>query len=265
MMPKTEERHAMALMNENEKIFGIFHRPTSDAPYPAVLMCHGMAGNKAGRYRIYVDLAQQLAMSGIAALRIDFRGSGDSEGSFEAMTLKGEVSDALVALAWLQQQAGVDPNRIGLFGRSLGGAVAVMAASEYGRSKSLALWCPIFSGAQWHDKWLWVKQNNAYADALKALRTINGQTAGIAFLEQLFSMQLSPHLDKLAHIPLFHAHGLKDNTVLPTHAEAYKTARESAPALSKFILLPESDHDFSALEEREKVIEETCHWFKSTL
>lgn len=261
----TEEREAVTLLNEGQKIFGIFHRPLVAKPYPAILMCHGLAGHKAGRYRIYVDLAEKLAANGIGVLRIDFRGSGDSEGEFSAMTLRGEVSDALVALKWLANHEEVDENRIGLFGRSLGGAVAVIAASEYTRCKSLVLWCPIFSGDQWHDKWMLVKNNNGHPEHLAALRTINGQMGGIPFFEELFAMQLKPHLARLASTPLLHVHGLKDDVVLPTHAEAYKGARTQAQATSKFLLLPESDHDFSHIAERQQAIKETCQWFQDTL
>lgn len=264
-MQKTEAREAVTLVNEGQKIFGIFHRPLGESSYPAILMCHGLAGHKAGRYRTYVNLAEKLAAHGIGVLRIDFRGSGDSEGDFSAMTLMGEVSDALVALQWLEHHDEIDKNRIGLFGRSLGGAVAVIAASEYKQCKSIALWCPIFSGDQWHDKWLIVKNNNGRPEHLSALCTINGQRGGILFFEELFRMRLEPHLARLSHLPLLHAHGLKDDVVLPTHAEAYKKERQHAEGASRFLLLPESDHDFSDITERQKAIHETCLWFENTL
>lgn len=258
-----EEREAITLVNEGQKIFGIFHRPLVSTPYPAILMCHGLGGHKAGRYRIYVELADQLTAHGVGVLRIDFRGSGDSEGLFSAMTLSGQVSDALVALTWLRNHPEVASDRIGLFGRSLGGAVAVITAANYNHCKSLALWCPFFSGDQWHEKWNLVKNNNGHPEHLSALRTINGQVAGIPFYEELFAMELTHYLEKLATTPLLHIHGLKDETVLPSHAEAFKRAREGTE--SKFLLLPESDHDFTPLQERKKAIKETCLWFQTTL
>ena len=130
-MLKHEERHSVTLHNQGEKLFGIFHRPLTGSPFPAVLICHGLAGHKTGRYRVYVELAEQLTAHGIGALRIDFRGSGDSEGAFADMTLSGEVSDAILAMKWVQTQAEVDSGRVGIFGRSLGGTVAVITAAEY--------------------------------------------------------------------------------------------------------------------------------------
>ena len=262
---KHEEREAITLLNEGQKIFGIFHRPLIKKPYPAVLMCHGLAGHKTGRYRIYVDLAEQLTHHGIAVLRIDFRGSGDSEGEFLDMTLTGEVSDALLGLNFLRDHEEVDEKRIGLFGRSLGGTVAIITAARYNHCKSLALWSAIYSGDQWHDKWIMVKNNNGHPEQLMALRTINGQVGGLPFFEELFSTNLSDQLSLLNDTPLFHAHGLKDEVVLLSHAEAYKKERQSSSAPSKFLLLPESDHDFTPVDERKKAIQETCLWFQKTL
>ena len=264
-MHKHEARESVTLVNKGEKIFGIFHRPLVKAPYPAVLMCHGLAGHKAGRFRVYVELAEQLSAHGIGVLRIDFRGSGDSEGDFAAMTLKGEVSDALLGLNWLRNEADVDEKRIGLFGRSLGGAVAVITAAEYDHCKSLALWCAIYSGDQWHDKWIMVKSNDGHPEHLAALKTFNGQMAGVPFFEELFSMRLKPFLKKLNDTPLLNIHGLKDDIVLTSHAEAYKEERKVSAAPSKFIILSETDHDFSHHHDRKKAIKETCQWFKETL
>lgn len=260
---KHEERQSVTLQNGGDKLFGIFHRPLVDKPFPSVLICHGLAGHKTGRYRVYVELAEQLTAHGIGALRIDFRGSGDSEGAFSDMTLAGEVSDALLALEWLKKVEGVDPKRIGLFGRSLGGAVAVITAAEYSECKSIALWAPIYSGDQWQDKWEWAQTQHANPENHVDLRTINGQIAGLPFFEELFTMDLEKRLLSLKNIPLLHIHGLKDQIVYPSHADEYRVQRNGS--VSKFISLPESDHDFSFMPEKQTAIKETCKWFQETL
>lgn len=45
-------------------------------------MLHGFTGNKTETHFLYTRLARQLATQGIAALRFDFAGSGDSQGEF---------------------------------------------------------------------------------------------------------------------------------------------------------------------------------------
>jgi len=262
MLKKYEEREAITLVNNGEKLFGIFHRPLVKEPFPVVLFCHGLAGHKTGRYRIYVELAESLTKHGVGVLRVDFRGSGDSEGDFADMTLAGEVSDALIALEWLKSAPGVDREKIGIFGRSLGGSVAVIAASEFGHVKSLALWAPIFSGDQWVEKWSQLDLNS-HPDQYADLRTINGQVVGIPFYEELFAMKLEEKLANLQEIPLLHIHGLKDSIVHPVQSEWYQNARNGSDSL--FYLYDESDHDFTHMAERKKAILETSLWFQKTL
>lgn len=119
-MSITEERESIVLTNEGEKIFGVLHLPKGIDKPPCVLVLHGLGGHKTGRFRVYVDLAESLVKAGIAVLRFDFRGSGDSEGSFAEMTLNGEISDALVVLKFLHKDSRIDNQRIGIFGRSMG-------------------------------------------------------------------------------------------------------------------------------------------------
>jgi len=47
------------------------------------------------------------------------------------MSLQGEVSDAVKAFEFLSQQPDIDPMRMGIFGRSFGGAIAVIAAHRF--------------------------------------------------------------------------------------------------------------------------------------
>src|SRR5665213_2155595 len=90
---------------------------------------------------------------GIDYLSFDFRGYGEREGEFNEMTIEGQVSDALVALEYLEKDKNIDKSRLGIFGRSFGGLVSLISAHRYGNVKSMALWAPVISGDQWRDKW----------------------------------------------------------------------------------------------------------------
>lgn len=264
-MTKTEEREWVALENQGQKIFGILHRPLVKGPAPAVLICHGFGGNKAGKYRLYVRLAEKLAKAGILAFRFDFRGSGDSEGEFSEMTLQGEISDALIALQFLSKEPQVDVKRVGMFGRSLGGVVAVLAARRFEKIKSLALWSPAFSGQQWQEKWKKAQDPSMTPDQIEQLKRFDGNMANDRFLREFFSLQIEGDLRSLEHIPLLHIHGEKDDQVNITHAQQYSDCRTDAKAATRMIRLPYSDHDFSNLKEQAFAIEETSKWFQETL
>ena len=88
------------------------------------LWMHGNGGNISHRLENIAMLNDRL---GIAILIFDYRGYGQSEGK---PSEKGTYRDAESALAYLRNLPGVDRDRIVLFGRSLGGAVAVELATR---------------------------------------------------------------------------------------------------------------------------------------
>lgn len=264
-MHKVEERESVVLKNYGQKIFGMLHLPLGVKKPPAILICHGLAGEKTGRYRIYVTLAKKLSEMGIASLRIDFRGSGDSEGEFADMTLESEVSDAIVALEFLQNNPHIDSKRLGIFGRSVGGSVAVMAARKFGNIKSIATWAPLSDGNQWLEQWKKIHAPGVTDEQRKAVMRVNGQVPGVNFFEQLFKLHMGEELEALHHIPFLHIHGEKDGIVIYEHAEKFAKYRSQSNAKTKFIKLPQSDHDFSDPIEQLIALDETCNWFSETL
>ncbi|MBB5363924.1 alpha/beta hydrolase [Deinococcus humi] len=108
---------------------------------PAVLLLHGFASQKDEVGDMYKNLAAKLAAQGVASLRIDFQGSGDSKIPFEQMTFTNQVSDAQAAFDYLKGRPEIDAARLGLLGFSMGGGVAIkLAASAANPVKALALW-----------------------------------------------------------------------------------------------------------------------------
>jgi len=125
-------------------IAGTLVLPSAPAPAAAVLMLHGFGASRDEVGSMFAAAAGILAICGIASLRIDFRGFGDSAGDEADTTLDGQVADAAAALAWLRGSEGVDGTRLGLLGFSLGGAVALrLAAQEPGSVRALATWSSV--------------------------------------------------------------------------------------------------------------------------
>lgn len=134
----------VTFISEEQQIVGIWHEPVRALhPAPAVVLCHGFTGHKSESHRLFVSTGRALARSGIGALRFDFRGSGDSAGESETMTVAGEVADARAALAYLQDRAGVDGKRIGLLGLSLGGMIAALTLPLEPDIRAVSLWNPV--------------------------------------------------------------------------------------------------------------------------
>ena len=76
------------------------------------------------------DIADALTRSGIAVLRVDDRGIGESTGDHKPSTTFDEADDVQSEVAWLRKQKGIDPMRIALVGYSEGGVIAPMVASK---------------------------------------------------------------------------------------------------------------------------------------
>ena len=100
---------------------------------PAIILCHGLGANRSD----FTELAVFLARRGYLVLTFDFRAHGDSEGSRTSLGYH-EQKDVRAALHFLASRPEVDPGRIGIFGFSLGGSTAILAAAETRKFRAIA-------------------------------------------------------------------------------------------------------------------------------
>lgn len=262
MLEKTESREWVAVDNGGVRLFGVLHRPAQKEDPPVVAILHGFASSKHGSNRCYVALAEALAREGIAALRFDFRGSGDSEGSLSAASFEDLISDALAMTKYLLDSDGIDAKRMGLFGASLGGSIAVQASAHGGMAKALALWAPVASGELWFRDFVMKRPELMDADPKAILGTYKGVDLTSVFREQFAKLAAFKTLATLAHLPLLHMHGEKDDTISITHQEAFR--KEAGPN-SKFITYPEEQHSLGFAKAFPEVVQETVGFFKEHL
>ncbi len=92
---------------------------------PAVIICHGLGANKSD----FTELAALLARRGYFVLLFDFRAHGESGGRRTSLGYH-EQKDVAAALAFLKGRQEIDAGRIGIYGFSLGGATAILAAAH---------------------------------------------------------------------------------------------------------------------------------------
>lgn len=125
-LPIVEDCHLTA--SDGVKLHGWYCRPPEAdgaAKWPVLLWLHGNAGHLADRYETIRQLVQLPAELFI----LDYRGYGRSDGS---PSEQGIYLDGQAAWDYLVDDRGIAPRRIVLFGRSLGGAVAVELAGRPG-------------------------------------------------------------------------------------------------------------------------------------
>ncbi|MCZ6677402.1 MAG: alpha/beta fold hydrolase [Candidatus Poribacteria bacterium] len=250
--------------NHGQQLVGMVHTPDNVAsPAPAVAFFHGFTGTKVEPHRIFVKTARRLASLGFYALRFDFRGCGDSEGEFSEMTIGGEISDALKSLDVLSEMEGVDAERIGVLGLSMGGCVAASVSGLDARVKSAVLWAPLSDNPP---------------DAVHALLTgyahrpnldedfadYNGNLIGKAFFEELPQIQPSQRIQQFSG-PLLIIHGDADETVPVTHGQRYYELMKDRAALTEIEIISQADHTFNAKAWEDSVITRSVDWFQRTL
>ena len=111
---------------------------------PMVVFCHGFSGRKEGP--LFELVADTLQAHGIASIRFDFNGHGESEGEFVDMTVPNEIEDAKKVVEYVSNLSYV--SSLAIAGHSQGGVVASMLAGklseELGRPafKAVALMAP---------------------------------------------------------------------------------------------------------------------------
>jgi fermentation-respiration switch protein FrsA (DUF1100 family) len=118
------------------RLAGTLTVPPGDGPHPSVALISGSGPQDRDEsvfgHRPFFVLADYLTRRGIAVLRYDDRGIGESSGDFSIATTPDFAGDALAAVAWLKSHPRVDPGRIGLVGHSEGAMVAPMVANLSG-------------------------------------------------------------------------------------------------------------------------------------
>ncbi len=131
---RTVERRTVSFENaRGETLAGRLDLPRGEPPRAWAVLAHCFTCTK--DLKALYHLAGALAEAGIASLRVDFAGLGESGGRFEDTDLTSNVGD-LVAAAGHLRTVGAEPAL--LVGHSLGGTACLLAARELPSVKAVA-------------------------------------------------------------------------------------------------------------------------------
>lgn len=229
-----------------------------------MLFLHGLTGQRMEAHFMFVRAARLLAASGLASLRFDFGGSGESDGEFEDMSPLTELADAHAALSWLTRQKLVDAERIGVVGMSMGGCVAGMLAGDE-RVRALALWAAVADLSP-------ILQAAAPVAARVQLRRkgyieYGAFKLGGRFIED--ASKTDPLLgvaDSEADVLIMH--GTADQVVPFEHANMFEGAarsRRHTGAKCALKLISGATHTFDTVAHQEEVVSRTVAWMQAAL
>src|SRR5271167_361892 len=126
------------------KLRGWQFSPAGGGPYPAITMAHGFAGTREHRLEAY---AQELAASGFVVLVHDHRNFGASDGTpRNDIDPWQQIADWRRAISFLERQALVNPQKIGLWGSSYAGGHALVLGATDRRLRCIVAQVPTISG-----------------------------------------------------------------------------------------------------------------------
>ncbi|WP_103258312.1 alpha/beta hydrolase family protein [Tabrizicola aquatica] len=254
-------------------VVGTLETPAGD-PAPVVLMFHGFTGVRdelpvaTTDEGVFSRTARLLAEQGIASLRIDFRGSGESPGAFADTTFEGQVADGLAALDWLEANPAVDGQRLAVIGWSQGGLVATAVAGRSDKPDALVLWAAVanpeesFGGIVGAET---LAMGLAAGDAALPVTLPWGAVIELkrGFFEGVATFDPPAELASYAG-PLFITHGTQDTTVLPSAVDTFLAAHEG----EETAWIAEMDHVFNAFtgpETLDQMVGETVAFLKPHL
>ncbi len=265
---------------QGQRVWGVLHLPVqATKPVPAVLILHGFTGQRGEGHRLYVLFSRLLAQHGIASMRLDFRGSGESEGTFDEMTPSREVEDVVAAYAFLRDVPEVDGSRLGLLGLSMGGMVAALSVAQPGLDfAALALWAPahpkvwlgaIPEGTPAEHVWAAYRDRASQPDAVigydRATDRMDffGNPVSINFFKDLMSHDSFQTVT--AHRgPALVVHGTADATVPISVGEMYAQVLETRGETT-FHAIPDAPHTFETLPTQREAHRVTLAFFEKTL
>jgi dipeptidyl aminopeptidase/acylaminoacyl peptidase len=235
--------------NRGETLSGVIHHPRSSLAGGAVILCHGMDSNKNSEK--LVRLAAELARRGMLALRFDFAYVGESSGKFEDITYSGELSDLQSAYGLVKSRR---KGKIGIFGSSMGGTVALMlAAREPTVATVVSLAAPLhpekFPARVLTEAQLLRWRERGYI-------IYNGQRFNRALLDDLEGIDV-PACARRVACPVLILHGDAD-TIVPVE-EAYELYGCLAQE-KRLTILSGADHRFSNPETMQRALAETVDW-----
>jgi dienelactone hydrolase len=141
-------RYIVSYLSEGLKINALLTVPFGEPPqsgWPAIVFNHGYI--PPDQYRTterYVDYVDDIALHGYIVLRPDYRGHAFSEGIARgAYGAPDYTIDVLNALAALKAYQDVDPNRIGMWGHSMGGYITLRSMVTTDDIKAGVIWAGV--------------------------------------------------------------------------------------------------------------------------
>ncbi|KZL03857.1 MULTISPECIES: alpha/beta fold hydrolase [unclassified Pseudovibrio] len=277
MQTASAAERVVSIPVDNQSVVGTLETAAQENA-PIAILLHGFTGTrdelpvKETEEGVFSRMARLLAEGGVSSLRIDFRGSGESDGKWEDTTFSGQIKDAVTTIDWVRAQEQFKGTKIALIGWSQGGLVASHAAAVRPDLDTVVLMAPATNplvtftglfGMELVSKAMTAEPETPITGSLPwGVET----TLKARFYQE---MPVTSPLAAMAHYdgPLLVMMGLKDALITPQPAigEAWMAYHDGE---EKLIVL-DTDHVWSAFEGPqmidEHVVPDILEWFDAQL
>ncbi len=227
-------------ISEGQKISGVLHLPDGENP-PCVIASHGLLSSKESEK--YIALGERISSEGMAMLRFDFRGIGESEGSEEDNTVSKKIADLSAAVDFVRSYTGLGES-VALIGSSLGGFISLIKTSVDERVKATVVWA-----------------TPHHLDDLKSKeRDESTPLPPEAFFEDLPRHRLLPLLSKVSRCMVIHG---EEDELVPVE-QAWEVFYHLAEP-KEIHVIEKANHRLTDPAHRRRAIELSVGWFKKYL
>jgi hypothetical protein len=236
-------------------------RPDGDGPRPTVFIAHGLTGQRLGKSYHQVEFGRRLNGHGIACVRFDQSGCGESTGAFVELTLPRMVDDCRAVRDWAAGQDWCEQSKLAWVGVSLG-ALPVVALDAERPCAAIALWAPVYDMPRVF--------GTTAKSGLRALIEhqgwvpYRGLKVGAAFVEQLDAIDAGDCLAR-GDGPMIVFHSAADEVVAVDEGRAYHRRCGELGRPCELVEVRTADHDFTEVPDRQMLLATTVSFLRAAL
>ncbi|NLB78370.1 MAG: alpha/beta hydrolase [Clostridiaceae bacterium] len=235
--------YKVTLQGDSYEIPATVCAPTAEGSYPAVVMLHGTGSNREEAGNGYAYAAPVMAAEyGVATIRIDFPGNGESTADYMLYTFDSAVADAATAAAYMAGLDNIDADRIGVMGWSQGGTDALLAAGKHPEVfKSVVTWAgaPDLTSMCTEEAYAEAKANGFFVMEFEWRDSLN---VSLQWCEDVMNTDVLAVFSNFEG-PILAISGTADTTVDPEWSN--KIVATSNNAGSKAYFIENMDHTFN--------------------
>lgn len=253
------QRYIASYQSEGNTIYALLTVPDGSQPesgWPVIIFNHGYIPPR--EYRTterYIAYTDGFSRNGYIVFRSDYRGHGNSEGDATgAYGSNAYTIDVLNALASIKQYPAADPNRIGMWGHSMGGHITLRSMVVNTDIKAGVIWAGVV--APYEDLINnWRRRNRTTPSPLpspiessrRRWRDILQEEYGTPESNPEFWQSLSAnyYLEEISG-PIQLHHGTADDSVPYEFSEQLANQLDSANQTGELYLYQGDDHDITS-------------------